>query len=246
MKSSEKIAALAAALVKAQAEFKTLTFDADNPHFKSKFASLPGTVEDIRPVLAKHGLAIVQGATVPETTEGVLVGFGVETVIVHSSGEWLSTIVYVPMEKPTAQGAGSGLTYGRRYGLQAALCLVADDDDGETASNHPQRPRAAASRPAPARSTPEAGSGSPAAPTPSSDAVRGKVMPFGRNKGTLLTEMTDADVESALSWCGESGEKREKFATLIADLRAELNARATVRPGKTTPAAEEPDDGLPF
>jgi hypothetical protein len=240
MKSSETIASLAAALAKAQAEFKAVQFDADNPHFKSKFASLPATVEAVRPILAKHGLAVVQGATLPDSNEGVVTGFAVESILIHTSGEWLSTVVYVPMEKPTAQGAGSGLTYGRRYGLQALLCLVADDDDGETASNHPQTPRPAATRPV-------AGQTPPKAATPSSDAVRGKVMPFGRNKGVPLTEMSDPDLTSALDWCSDSGEKREKFKDLIADLQAEQKARTLVRPGKDAPPPPSDDDSqLPF
>jgi hypothetical protein len=240
MKSSEKIAALSAALAKAQAEFKAVQFDADNPHFKSKFASLPATVEAVRPILARHGLAVVQGATLPDSNEGVVTGFAVESLLIHTSGEWISTVVYVPMEKPTAQGAGSGLTYGRRYGLQALLCLVADDDDGETASNHPQIPRPAAPRPV-------AGQTPPKAPTPSFDAVRGKVMPFGRNKGVPLTEMSDPDLTSAIDWCSETGEKAEKFKDLIADLQAEQKARTMVRPGKTAPSGESSDDDqLPF
>ena len=154
MKHSESIANLAAALVKASGEMKAIVKDSTNPAFKSSYASLEATVDATRPVLTKHGLAVMQGAANPETDEGILKGFNVETVVIHSSGEWLSNMVYVPVEKATAQGAVSALSYGRRAGLRAVFTLADTDDDGETAQNHaPRASTSSASRPA---STPAA------------------------------------------------------------------------------------------
>ena len=249
MKKSDSIASLAAALAAAQGEFKTVAFDADNPHFKSKFASLPATVESVRATLAKYKLAVVQGSTVPETNEGVLVGFGVETTLIHASGEWISNVVVVPVEKPTAQGAGSGLTYGRRYGLQALLCLVSDDDDGESATNHPQVARQTA-RPAPTAAP--AASSAPKAPSAPYTGPKGagpRLMPFGKNKGKPLSEMSLDDLASAQTWCMDKD--ADKFADLIKDLSQEMMYKG----GKPRPAPEndfeaplppEPEDSLPF
>jgi len=61
-----------------------------------------------------------------------------ETTIIHgASAQFISQLVpyVVPRgrtEDPQAQG--SAITYSRRYGLQSALGMVSDDDDGEAAA----------------------------------------------------------------------------------------------------------------
>jgi hypothetical protein len=57
------------------------------------------------------------------------------TIITHKSGEWMSQEMSVPVSKPDAQGAGSALTYMRRYALAAVVGVVQADDDGNSASN---------------------------------------------------------------------------------------------------------------
>jgi hypothetical protein len=59
------------------------------------------------------------------------------TVLSHSSGEWISKEMSLPVTKPDAQGAGSALTYMRRYALAAVVGVVQADDDGNAASNKP-------------------------------------------------------------------------------------------------------------
>ncbi len=49
-----------AAIVKAQAEMPTAPKDGNNPHFRSKYATLQSIAETAKPVLKKHGLAITQ------------------------------------------------------------------------------------------------------------------------------------------------------------------------------------------
>jgi hypothetical protein len=59
----------------------------------------------------------------------------VETVILHSSGQWLSCgVIAVPVVKNDAQGYGSALTYARRYSLSAAFGVAPEDDDGNAAA----------------------------------------------------------------------------------------------------------------
>jgi hypothetical protein len=53
----------------------------------------------------------------------------VESRIIHTSGEWISTTVTIPVTKPDAHGLGSALTYGRRYSVSALLAISADEDD---------------------------------------------------------------------------------------------------------------------
>ena len=134
--SDTGIANLAAALAKAQGEIKTIQKDSKNPHFKNSYASLDAILETVRPTLAKHGLALVQGATAPSYDEaGRVTAIVVETMLVHASGEHLTNGCVIPIAKVDPQGAGGAMTYGRRYGVSALLALATDeDDDGNVAS----------------------------------------------------------------------------------------------------------------
>ena len=51
----------------------------------------------------------------------------------HSSGQWVQGEYLLPMDKITPQGAGSCLSYSRRYALQALFGIPAVDDDSEAA-----------------------------------------------------------------------------------------------------------------
>jgi len=117
---------IAAALAKAQAEMPNPKFDSQNPHFRSKFASLTSVRNAVVPVLAKHGISMTQNL---ETT-GDWKGIACTTVLRHESGESLSFgPLAMPTEKPNAQGFGSAATYARRYSLMAACGVVGDEDD---------------------------------------------------------------------------------------------------------------------
>jgi hypothetical protein len=121
----EIIAALAKALPEVGAAIK----DANNPHFKSKYADLGSVIDAIRPVVA-HGIWFRQ-KTVPTAGQTA----AVETFYVHTSGQELSAgITDAPVTKSDAQGYGSALTYCRRYGLMAAFGIAPEDDDGNAAS----------------------------------------------------------------------------------------------------------------
>jgi hypothetical protein len=143
MNRSDSIKELAPALVKAQAEIKAALKDSTNPHFRSKYADLSSVVDAVKAPLLKHGIAFLQGVHDAEN------GVAVETVLLHSSGEWISSTLRIPASKQDAQGYGSAITYGRRYGLQAMCGVPAEDDDGNAAS---------ASAPQTSRITPVAGS----------------------------------------------------------------------------------------
>lgn len=136
MRQSEQINEIAKALVAVQAELEPVAKDSVNPHFKNKYASLDTITEAVRPVLARHGVAIVQGGG--ETTAA---GILVTTMLVHTSGQWISSSFLMPLEKQSAQSAGSAVTYGRRYLLGAMLALATeDDDDGQAASRPTKAP----------------------------------------------------------------------------------------------------------
>lgn len=154
MNHSESLTKLATALAKAQGEMENAAKTSDNPFFRSKYADLAEVINTVRPVLAKHGLSVVQMPGFDGTAVYV------ENVILHESGEWMSATSGSPMPimttkdgrelPPSPQGVGSAITYLRRYSL-AAVCMVAqeDDDDAEAASAPAREHRPAAPRPAP-------------------------------------------------------------------------------------------------
>ena len=129
MNKSESIASLASALAKAQGQIKGAKKDTANPFFKSKYADLASVVEAIQPHLSTNELSYIQ-LTIPSEKDEVQV----ETVLAHSSGEWISGIIAVPVSKSDAQGYGSALTYARRYGLSAIVGVAPEDDDGNAAA----------------------------------------------------------------------------------------------------------------
>jgi len=133
MKTSENVELISAAMVAMQAESEHANFDSKNPHFKSKYASLAEVIDTVKPVLAKHGLAIVQMPAFRENVGHVLC-----TRIIHKSGQWIEDEMRLNPIKDDPQGLGSSLTYARRYSIPA-ICMVAseDDDDGNKASHGP-------------------------------------------------------------------------------------------------------------
>lgn len=128
VKSSTTIGKLAAALAKAQARIGHASKDATNPHFKSSYATLASVLDACREALAANEIAVFQ----PASAEGAKVT--VATMLVHSSGEWISTPLTVTAQQSTPQGIGSAITYARRYGLSAMVGVGAEDDDGNSAS----------------------------------------------------------------------------------------------------------------
>lgn len=124
MEQSASLERLAPALVKAQAALPAIHKDSTNPHFKSKFASLDAIVDAALPVLHANGIALLQGGG--PSDDGSI---EVVTRLQHSSGEWVQSAFRLPLGKSDPQGAGSAITYGKRYGLAAMLGIVADDDD---------------------------------------------------------------------------------------------------------------------
>jgi len=92
-------------------------------------------LDSCRSLLAEHELAIMQfpGQCFADNE---LMHMTLTTVLSHSSGEWIKQSMSMPLTKADPQGAGSCLTYMRRYALSAVLAIYADgsDDDGNAAS----------------------------------------------------------------------------------------------------------------
>lgn len=125
---SESIDKIASALVQAQQEMGNASKDSKNPFFKSKYADLNSVREASIPALNKHGISALQPTVIIDGKKFV------QTMLLHSSGQFISSLTEILMAKENdAQAQGSGISYARRYGLQSLVNIGSDDDDGEGA-----------------------------------------------------------------------------------------------------------------
>jgi ERF superfamily len=124
---SDSIKEIGTALAKAQAVLTGAVKDSINPHFRNKYADLASCWDACRKALTSNGIAVVQ---MPEKD---MIGYYVETLLTHSSGEWIASKCYIHLQKDDPQGLGSAITYARRYGLSAMVGICPEDDDAELA-----------------------------------------------------------------------------------------------------------------
>jgi len=137
---SESIKELTAALAKAQIAFNPIKrtekvgFDTTKGRKQYNYAPLIEVIEATKQALSDNSLAVTQS---PMIVDGNTL---VETLLSHSSGEWISSVLYVGKQDQPPQSEGSALTYKRRYGLSAILNVSSeDDDDGITVESAPHK-----------------------------------------------------------------------------------------------------------
>src|ERR1700733_3383856 len=134
-RSSESIAALAAALAKAQIVLtnpeKSLTGTVpssrhDEPGRTFRYAPLSSGLDIVRKALGEHGIATLQTTTIDQDIQTV----SLTTVLAHASGEWIASdwpgCALSDMAAPRRMGAA--LTYARRYALFTLVGIAGEDD----------------------------------------------------------------------------------------------------------------------
>lgn len=141
---------VAAAVVAACAELSNLKRDQtatvetrSGGTYSYAYNDLADVVELTRPILARHGLAMIQPVT--RQLGAPLV---IETWLLHESGHMLRWSFEVNGDGGP-QAMGSAITYARRYCGQAVLGIASEgvDDDGQTVERaRPPRPTRAATR----------------------------------------------------------------------------------------------------
>lgn len=126
---SNTIVDLAKALALAQSEIRAAKKTKINPYFKSKYADLDEVWDACRVPLSKNGLSVIQ--TVATTGQMV----SVTTILLHSSGEYITGCLTLQADSAKPQPIGSAITYARRYGLSAMVGISADEDSDGSAAN---------------------------------------------------------------------------------------------------------------
>jgi hypothetical protein len=122
-----------ARLAQALASMSSPKANKTNPAFRSRYASLDAILDHVRPILAKHGLGLMQHIV---SAEGRI---GVQTTIVGPEGIVEFAPVTIAMKpESNVQQYNSAVTTLRRMTAQAALGIATDaDDDGAAASSQP-------------------------------------------------------------------------------------------------------------
>jgi hypothetical protein len=168
---------LAKALLAFQKDAPPIHFDAKNPHFGNKYASLSGVVAAIRPALNKQGIVFTQHPTTLDDGSPAL-----KTTLIHAeSNDTIWATMPLIVSKADAQGYGSALTYARRYALLSVLGLVGDEDDDANA--------ASSSSSAGVARTEEPASPAPRTSTPADSPPGTVIVRFGKHKGKPVTEV---------------------------------------------------------
>ncbi|HEY1982048.1 MAG TPA: ERF family protein [Xanthobacteraceae bacterium] len=133
-RSSESIAALAAALAKAQAELvnpeKSLTAtittgrSGEGSQRSFRYAPLASGLDIVRKTLGQHEIATVQTI---DPAAGLV---NLTTVLAHASGEWIASDwpVCAVADTVSPQRMGTALTYARRYALFTLVGIAGEDD----------------------------------------------------------------------------------------------------------------------
>lgn len=182
-----KVRMLVQALSRVQGSLEGAKKDADNPHYKSKYATLHASWKVARKLLHDNGFAVAQLPVMHENG-----GVSLHTFLYHEDGaslDFFYPVTYAPCNAPQL---GSALKYARRYSLETVVGITTEDDkeddDGNTA-------------PEPSRQAPQWKRSEPPAPAATVAGAR-----------PTLTDQAKAYIEkiqSAKTW--------EEFMTIIAD-----------------------------
>jgi hypothetical protein len=134
-RSSESVAALAAALAKAQAELinpeKSLTAVIRGARVGEgertfRYAPLSSGLDIVRKTLGQHEIATVQSTSIDQAAGMV----NLTTMLAHASGEWIASDwpVCAVSEMASPHRMGAALTYARRYALFTLVGIAGEDD----------------------------------------------------------------------------------------------------------------------
>ena len=215
------------ALVKAQAEFPSITRDRSvkvtaksGASYTFAYAPLDSIMAKVGPVLAANSLAVTQTFGVAETGGPLL-----ETSLIHADGSSISGSLPLSVQAgATAQEFGSLVTYCRRYAIVAILGLATEEDDdanhasGNASSGAAHRPTAAAPVPA--------GAGQPSSEAAPAVQPGHILVTFGKHKGTQVKDVPRSYWDW---WLAQDGRKNEEVLAAV-ELHLGLSASPVSAP----------------
>jgi ERF superfamily len=235
-RSSDGIGAIATALAKAQAELsnpeKTLTGTIPSKQGDRvfRYASLASGLDIVRRCLGQHEIAVMQTTAIEQGQ------ITLTTLLVHASGEWVSSLWPVcPAGEPSAQVKGAALTYARRYALFTLVGIAGEDDlDAPELPFEPQPQRVVEQR----RSRPAKG-GMIHSPRPAVlDADKSAAL-----RDRLLQEIASLETDEALAvWAHRSLALKNTLTRADANAVEAAYMAKVPRAAATEPAPVQPSE----
>ncbi len=152
-----------------------------------KYAPMDEVIRATKPALIKNGLGIIQ---MPVSTEEGRVG--IQTTMIHESGESFSEDFFITPAKNDPQSLGSLFTYLRRYSYMAICQLAPEDDDGQAAMPAQKPAQKSAQK---------------------LDHTGDYVVQFGKFKGMKLSDVLDGDLVGYVEYIEKQAKKDGKPIT---------------------------------
>lgn len=186
--SSDTLANFLPDFLEVQKQLKPVAKEGKNPFFNSKYEKLETVLEGVTPILNQCGFVLTQ---LP--TPGKLV-----TLVLHvKSGEYLGSAMSLCAEKQTPQEQGAALTYARRQAIKSVLALSTEDTDGATETTGHTSSLADIER------------GKAARRAPASNEPHDFIIPFGRDKGKRIGDLTIQENENSFNWMDSNWDKQK-------------------------------------
>ena len=223
---SDSINELMGALNRAQLAMIPAKRESENPFFHSKYADLATVWDALHPFRAE-GIVFTQCPV--DSPDDYMV---LETQLTHApSGQWIRSTLKMRAVKSDPQAAGSCLTYMRRYSLSAMTGLVSELDDDANGAMPPKPQNFSQKPPAPIPVKPPQASTGPAPAV-----LGGYCLPIGRQKGQLLSDQSDENLDWALSYymakmqdpAQATSRFRAEWETAVDEIRSEMLNRMPV------------------
>jgi hypothetical protein len=236
MQWSDQTDKIVPALFKVQMEIKEAEASGRNPAYKSSYPTLEDIWDACKDALHKNNIFLLQATTSELET------FGVETMLIHTSGQFVRSVLTLRPSKTDPQGAGSAITYARRYSLAPMLGIMQKDDDANLASG--KQPPGLITDPL-------------VAVQQCNSNFSDYVIPFPKFKGLKFEEVVTAELISYKKWILEKASKpistlqEEYIVKLDAYLLELLHGRLPTTPAEPDsvtyhPAPNDQDIPIPF
>lgn len=241
MNKSESIKNIAIAIHEVQKELEPVMKDATNPYFNSKYATLEAVWFVVGPLLSKNGLSVVQLGSEDS----------LETLLLHTSGEWLSGSAKLMPKSNDPQALGSAITYARRYWLSALLGVVSEDDDGNKATHKQTSTNSIYTTSITAKEVPVTRSDY----NPLKDGYKPNlgvrdedfVVPYGKNKGTKVGQLDPFVIAADATYWRNREKDDDKPLSGLVKAYVEVCERLTGKNKFTTPSDSwaPPEEDVP-
>lgn len=131
---------LAGRILAVQNEVGAMSKDKKNPFFNSAYFDINQLIHHLQPVLAKHGVTVIQPLSITPSGQPAL------KTVAFDGVDKIEEITPLP-DAGDPQKMGAAITYYRRYALASFFLIQSEDDDANSAKKPAQAKRAASPSP---------------------------------------------------------------------------------------------------